>query len=227
MKELILSGGGKPRQTKTIDRLLVSHIPKTKKILYIPIAMPPHHRSFGKCFDWIRASLGHFGFSKIDMWTNLNNRKPAELKEYAAIWIGGGNTFSLMNDLRKTGFDKLLLEYIKKGGLVYGGSAGTIIFGKDISFAHDPNQVHLKDCRGFDLANGFSIYCHYTHKKYGKEAQQYVERTGIPVIALSDSTGLHINNNKIKIIGTKPAFIFTGKEIIKYTPGKLISMRKK
>jgi hypothetical protein len=47
---------------------------------------------------------------------------------------------------------------------VYGGSAGTIVLGSDISTAAhmDVNEIGIADTRGFDLVHGHSIWCHYS-----------------------------------------------------------------
>ena len=58
------------------------------------------------------------------MWTDLSDRKYEDLAKYSAVFIGGGNTFHLLDLMRKTGFDRLLTRYIKSNKPVHGGSAG-------------------------------------------------------------------------------------------------------
>jgi len=53
-------------------------------------------------------------------------------KTIETIYIGGGNTFKLLKELKESGFDKELLKFIKEGKPVYGGSAGALILGKNI-----------------------------------------------------------------------------------------------
>ena len=130
MSHLFLSGGGKGNQATQLYREFSATIPKGGWILYVPIAMPESKRTFGNCFDWIRQELAPFGITKIDMWTDLTDRKLADLKSYAAVFIGGGNSFSLLNDLRKSGFDMLLKKFYMRGGVIAGSSAGAVILGK-------------------------------------------------------------------------------------------------
>ena len=57
-------------------------------------------------------------------------------------------------------------EYLNSGGVVFGGSAGAIIFGKDLEACRldDINEVNLNETNGFDILNGISLLCHYTNR---------------------------------------------------------------
>jgi len=50
------------------------------------------------------------------------------------IFVAGGNTFFLLQELRRTGTDKLIIEHINKGKLYIGSSAGSAILSKDIEY---------------------------------------------------------------------------------------------
>ncbi|MGC8680283.1 MAG: Type 1 glutamine amidotransferase-like domain-containing protein, partial [Candidatus Micrarchaeia archaeon] len=149
------------------------------------------------------------------MWTDLSNRKYEDLKNYSAVFIGGGNTFRLLDFIRKSGFDQLLLRYIRSDKPVFGGSAGAIILGRDIGTAFfgeasDKNEVGIKDLTGLNVANGYSIACHHS-KAYDKKVIEYSSNTKIPTIALSENTGLYINDDEIRVFGSRSAIVFNGK----------------
>ena len=210
MKNLILAGGGDEKDSKPLDKLFISLIPKNKKILYLPIAWKTG--DFESCKKWFTSTFSELGFTDIEMWTELSDKKYADLVDFGGIYIGGGNTFSLLNDLRTSGFDKSLKKFIQSGKPVYGGSAGAIIFGKDIRtafFGTDPDEniVKLKDFSGFNLIQGYTIQCHYEPNQE-RELSKFSKENNLPVIALSERSGLHITNLEIKIIGFDPAYIF-------------------
>ena len=113
----------------------------------------------------------------IEMWSSLENRTFAEMAAFDSIYIGGGNTFTLLDILHNTNFIKILRQFIDTGRVVYGGSAGAIIFGKDIRTAGlgkdaDKNTTDLQTFDGLDLVEGFSIQCHY-EKNQEKELHQF------------------------------------------------------
>ena len=226
MGKLFLSGGGHANKTKKLDNLFYSKLPKSKRLLYVPIAMPKEIFSQGDCFDWITQVFPKFGTDKIDMWTNLDNRNYEHLNEYGAVYFGGGNTFSLLNHLRKSGFDKLLLKYYKNGGIIYGGSAGAIILGNEIGTAYfggdaDENFVKLKDLKGLRLVKNFSIQCHYTQID-DVDAFNYVNKNNINIVALPEETGLYVNGIEMKVIGDKSAAVFNKSSKKIYKPNTFI-----
>lgn len=61
-----------------------------------------------------------------------------------------------MTEMRSSGFDEVLEEYIKGDGVVYGGSAGAIILGSNImTCAHlDENTVGMRGFDGLDVLKG-------------------------------------------------------------------------
>ena len=222
MSKLFLSGGGHANKTKKLDRLFEAHLPKSKRVLYIPIAMPPKKYTFGQCYDWIRVV---FPKLKIDMWTDLSNRKFEDVNKYDAIYIGGGNTFYLLDQIRSTKFDKLLTKFYKVGGIIYGLSAGAIIFGKDIQTAGigdgDKNLVGLTNFSGFNMVKNFSLQCHYSGLD-DEEIIQYSKEQKTGVIGLPDDTGLVIAGKTIKVIGESSAVLFDNKSRIVYMNDSLI-----
>lgn len=226
MAKLFLSGGGHANKTKKLDKLFEKSMPKNKRLLYIPVAMPKEYLSYSECFDWIVKVYPNLGYKMIDVWADLNNRKWEMLLQYGAVYFGGGNTFYLLQHLRKSSFDKFLLKYVKHGGIVYGGSAGAIILGHDIKTASfgsdaDENKVKLKELKGFNIVNGYSIQCHYTQND-DKEIFEYVKDNKVNVIGLPDETGLYVNGKIIQVIGDSNAVVFTNDSKIEYKQNSFI-----
>ncbi len=219
--KLFLSGGGDTKQTKKFDKFFASFLKGDKSVLYIPIAMPRRTYTHRECFEWVSKTLEGVGLNNLEMWTSIKNRKYSELKDFSAVYIGGGNTYGLLDKISRSGFDKLLLRYLKKGGILYGGSAGAIIQGKDIQTAGfggdcDRNFLGLSNFKGLDLLQGYSIQAHYS-KKDDLEMLKYFDKTKISVIALPEETGLFVEKNIAKIIGYKDAYLFSekGKKTLK------------
>lgn len=131
-----------------------------------------------------------------------------------AVYIGGGNTYKLLKEMRKTGFDKKLIKYAKNNGILYGGSAGAIIMGKTILTSSDSNDVGLTNFEGFDLIKGFSVWCHYENR-HKKNVLNFVRKNKTSVIALTEKSGVLFDGTSLVSIGSVPAIIFKdGEEII-------------
>ena len=130
------------------------------------------------------------------------------LGQYSAVFIGGGNTFKLLKEIKDSLFDKKLTDYLNSGGFVYGGSAGSIIFGKDIlpTAYGDENSVGIKDSRGLNLVNGFNICCHYgaggednTNQKRNRIREQ--SEPSDVTIALPENCAVYVEDDSITFLG--------------------------
>ncbi len=103
---------------------------------------------------------------------------------------------------------------MNSGGVVFGGSAGAIIFGKDLEACKldDMNEVNLKETDGFDILSGTSILCHYTNRTAEKdeESRQYLLEVSKhrKVVALPEEVTLFVNGDIIEVIGNKLPFTF-------------------
>jgi len=219
--KLFLSGGGNEKQTYGIDEFLLKDV---KNILYIPVAWK--NNDFESCRNWFINAMEQHKKVEINMLTNLT--KSPDLKNYDAVYIGGGNTFKLLKEIRESGFDEKLLRYYDNGGKIYGGSAGAIIWGRDINIAlicadADVNDVNLKNTRGFDKLNGHDIQCHYENSQL-KENQDFIRKTKAPIIAIPEESALLVEDGKYGVIGTKSLTLITEKTSKSFKPNSEFSL---
>ena len=71
------------------------------------------------------------------------------LRNCDCIYITGGNTFFLMQELRRTGTDRLIVEQVEEGKLYIGESAGAMVFAPNIEYAKKMDN-HLSMTPGFN-----------------------------------------------------------------------------
>ncbi|WP_175989182.1 Type 1 glutamine amidotransferase-like domain-containing protein [Bacillus sp. Marseille-Q1617] len=209
MGTIVISGGGNEQQTEDIDRHFVSLLNRARPLLYIPVAMEPSSVSYEACCEWIKGVFSPLGIKRIVMWTDLEDKSLVELMDFFAVYIGGGNTFRLLKILKDTHFSKLIREYLKTGGTVYGGSAGGIVLGSHIMTCalNDENKEHLENNEGLGLLDRYAILCHY-EKGQQTFIRSFINNFQLPVIALSEETGLCIKGCEIQVIGNKNAVVF-------------------
>ncbi|OGY41587.1 MAG: hypothetical protein A2Y82_01185 [Candidatus Buchananbacteria bacterium RBG_13_36_9] len=207
-KKIFLAGGGNAQDSFLIDQEFVVSLAR-KKVIYIPVASITDGLGIENYYDWIIKTLSAHSdqFIDITILTNLENLKLEYLLEFDAIYMGGGNTYRLLNILRKNNFDKLIIDFYKKGGILYGGSAGAIILGKDISIVSNENLEKIKFSEGLNLIGDFAIICHY-QKNIEEKIIAYIKDKKNAVIALPEKSGLLINNNMAKVSGPEPVTIF-------------------
>ncbi len=119
MMKLFLAGGGDKEQTEIKDNEFIKNLNSDKPLLYISVAMDGEI-PYEDCYKWINSLFNPLGIIEIEMWTDLKDKSIYDLNQFSSIYIGGGNTFHLLNTLRETWFDKLLMEFINKTELFTG-----------------------------------------------------------------------------------------------------------
>lgn len=219
--KLILNGGGQGNSVADARKLLNDLIDHNKKILYIPFAWPDP--TYSGCLEFMTGELSDVDKQGIDMVKSTDELMNKNLSEYACIYIGGGNTYKLLNDLKVSGaFEKIKNYLLLEEGIIYGGSAGAIIFGKDLDSCNtdDLNEVGLIDNAGFDMINGYSLLCHYTNRELERTelSRKYLIELSKqkPIYAIPEEDTIYVDDKNIKIIGTRPYYEFVnGVEILK------------
>jgi dipeptidase E len=123
------------------------------------------------------------------------------LEGFDIYYVCGGNTFYILDRMRKTHLDKILIDSVEKGEFFLGVSAGSIIAGPDIEVASlgDPNDINLKDLAGLKLVP-FIITPHY-NKKEEKDVEEFKQkRMGEQVMVLTDNQAVFVNEDGYKLI---------------------------
>lgn len=219
--KLVLNGGGDGKSVESARQLLNGLIDNNKKILYIPFAWPDS--TYNGCLEFMTSELSDVDKLGIDMVRTPEELMNKNFTDYACLYIGGGNTYKLLNDLKVSGaFDKIKKYLTDENGIVYGGSAGAIIFGKDLDSCNtdDDNGVGLIDNTGFNMIKGYSLLCHYTSREEDRTelSRQYLLNLSKlkPIYAIPEEDTIFVDNGNIEVIGTRPYYEFVnGVEIKK------------
>lgn len=210
--KVFLNGGGYGEQTIAALKRFNDVIDHAKPLLYIPLAM--EQERYSSCWEWIQDELREVEVPLIEMVTSADEIVHKDLNEYCAVFIGGGNTFKLLYELKESDAFNQIKMFLERGGVAFGGSAGAIIFGQSLEACaqDDKNDVGLQDIIGFDVLNGISLLGHYTNHTEEKHRESTAYLTELskrcPVIALPEEDTLFINDDVVEIIGTRPFYYF-------------------
>jgi dipeptidase E len=230
---LILCGGGSDEQAKESYEVFVREV-GGGKVIYIPLAWI--YGNIESCVEWFKSQLLPFGQTDIEQILNLDDITEEKLKSVSGIFIGGGNTYQLLKQLKESKAFDNLKKYIENNGLVMGSSAGALVLGKnidtclkddlEIKSCSDANFVGLEDVLGFDCVDGYSILPHY--KKLSEQIPNTCKRVEkllqqkFKLICLPEETSLYINGDSMQIIGQKAAEIFDGSGSRVIEPGEFV-----
>jgi peptidase E len=200
---LFLGGGGDPPDSKSIDAAFAS-ILNGRSLLFIVDAVAPEMWSVEAAVTWLKSNTFYANIPVV-VKDNIHDISDEDMAAAGGIYIMGGNTFKLLDRIKKSGFDSKLKSFLHGGRPVFGLSAGAIIFGASIATAacgleHDENLVGLENLQSLDLFSGRLIATHY--KNEDMDALIALGRElGREIIAIPEQAGLTLIGTYIQIIG--------------------------
>ena len=210
--KVFICGGGAGQQTVRALRRLNEVIDHARPCLYIPLAM--EEEQYDSCYEWIAGELAGIKIPGIEMVRSAEELSRKHLADYSFLFIGGGNTFKLLYDMKRVNMFEPIRDYLQNGGVAFGGSAGAIIFGEDLESCalDDENDVGLKDTAGFDVLGGISFLCHFTNRmpEQDRRSEAYLLQISghRKVYALPEEDTLFVNDSHVEAIIDRPYFIF-------------------
>ena len=157
---LFLTSSGTPALPAIIP--LLPFKPDGKKVSYVTTASVVN----GVVPEWMNAKIEviektGFIVDKIDISTLTPEDMEEAFSQCDLIWVGGGNTLYLLQEVRKSGFDKYLTNKILEGVPYVGASAGSIILGPDLEFELFASRTpELTSYEGLNLFP-FAPYVHF------------------------------------------------------------------
>ena len=217
---LYLSGGGSGRQNHFAYINFFRIIDKSKPILYIPLAM--ESTMYKSCYNWFKNEINSYNFDKFEMVKSSLELSKLDLNNYSALFIGGGNTYRLLSELKENDNINKIKKYLLNGGIVYGGSAGAIIFGKDIDGCKLMDNKNDVDTIGLNLVKDFSLLCHLNKTNFKRNKEYLIKYSkNNKLIFLPEDDVLVITNNSIKIIGNNKYVLFNNGNFLVHNASNL------
>lgn len=115
-------------------KVLESKLEKGSRVGFIPTASEVESHN-----EWVeedRCKLKKLGYElvELDVTKESSEQLKNKLAKTDALFIDGGNTFYLMQQLRKKDLEKAIKEYIESGKLYIGLSAGAVICSPTIEY---------------------------------------------------------------------------------------------
>lgn len=169
---------------------------ESKKILFIPTAT--NVDEYKKYIHLTQKAFEDFGYEVENFDVSIFSEEIAKEKLLKAkiVFISGGNTFYLLQELKRKNLITYLEERIENGLLYIGESAGSVIAAPDIEYAFviDDKTVatELDDYAGLNLVD-FYIVPHF-------EEEPFVESSRKTVELYKDKLDLKLINNKEAIL---------------------------
>lgn len=103
----------------------------------------------------------------------------ATINECDVIYVSGGNTFYLLNELRKSRVWQAIKNAVKSGKIYIGESAGAIVAAPDTRYATlmDENSANMSDFTGLNLVD-FCVVPHFGCEPFVEVTHEIMEKFG-------------------------------------------------
>lgn len=127
----------------------------------------------------------------------------SKMADKNGIYICGGNTYYLLDQVIRTGFDQFLRKWIEDGNLYLGSSAGSQIIGVDIDLIPSDEATKAPDLKSKGLGIvDLSIVHHWGSQDFIDEYLSNISslyRENTKIILLSNSQYLHVQDGAYSI----------------------------
>ncbi len=201
-----------------MDLFLTSYLAGTKKLLkeflqplvskevvFIPTAA--NVEEYKEYVDEAISVFQELGFhiKMMDVAAMETSQIKELLKNCSCLYISGGNTFYLLQELKRKGIDKTIVDRVSDGIVYIGESAGAIIASADIEYNQimDDKTVaeDLKDYSGMNLFNSY-ILPHYGEFPFAQSSKETLEAYGssLDLLPLTNSQALIVTADGYKIL---------------------------
>ena len=231
MKILLGSGGIRTEERRNLFfHLMKENFQGCKKVIFIPYASG----DYVEYTNSVKEMFRHLEFEIIGIH-ELDNPL-VELEKMEGIYVGGGNTFSLVQKLHEKEILEVIRRKVLENGIPYAGvSAGANVACPTMQTTNDMPIDLVPSFETFDIVP-FQINPHYhpggiwwkennkLREHFGETRKRRIEEfhnyNDTPVIGLYEGSFLICDDDGIELQGNKAAIIIKGAEIKTISPNK-------
>ena len=142
----------------------------------------------------------------LDISVAESNEIMAKLLNSDIIYIGGGNTFYLLQELKRSGADKLIKEQVLLGKAYIGESAGAVVAAPCIDYIEDMDKrdaaPNVKDCSARGLVDFYTLP-HMNSFPFIRASRMIAEKhsNDLKLLPITNRQAVCVYGNEIKILG--------------------------
>lgn len=175
---------------------------KGKTVTFIPTASVPEAVKF-------YVGAGKKALEKLGLTIDELELTKATAKEISDklckndyIYITGGNTFFLLQELQRTGTDKIIIDQIHSGKLYIGESAGSIIMSPNIEYVKSMDDhkkaSDLHEFSALDIVDFYPLP-HHTNFPFKKAVEKIMSEyeSELKLYPISNSQAIFVNGENI------------------------------
>lgn len=187
----------------------LQHLPKKPTALRLTFVQTAAEVETGN-LSWLKAdrqALLDAGFPVTDF--TFHGQNEASLREMLdqtdLLFLSGGNTLYLLQEIQKSGLDKIIKEYLDRGLIYAGSSAGSIVAGPSIEMTpHLDDLSKAPDIQGFKGLNltDVVVFPHWGSPHFHGRYERLMKagyKKGLKIVLLTDDQYLLVEGEKYQI----------------------------
>ncbi|OMF14201.1 peptidase S51 [Paenibacillus amylolyticus] len=177
-----------------------------RTVTFIPTAAMPEDYN-----DYVQAGRQALeGWGLVVEELEISTASPQEiestLQRNDMIYVTGGNTFFLLQELKKSGTDLLIQAHIQAGKIYIGESAGSIILSPNIEYVKEmDDRKFAPDLESYCALNVIDFYpvphygCFPFVESTGKVLQEY--QSELPLVPITNVQAIVVEGDQFRIVG--------------------------
>ena len=235
MQRLLLgSGGYRTDAMRAVWRdTLDAFLGDVKRFVFVPYALADYDAYVAKMIEY------NFHAGREMLPLHLASDATQCIEEAEAIFVGGGNSFRLLDECQELGIMEVMRERVEVGVPYIGISAGTNLACPTIMTTNDMPIVQPDSFEALGLLP-FQINPHFVSGKSFRQTQdgfeqnggetredrinEFLEMNSLPVLGLYEGVSLGVEGAKAWLQGAQGAKLFTqGNEPVDFESGSDVS----
>lgn len=195
---------------KDVSQIFVDFANETlvgKTVTFVPTAALPDKLDFH--VEYSKELLSKLGLivDELEISTAAHLDIVNKLENNDYIYVTGGNTFFLLQEMNKSGAGNLIQTQINAGKLFIGESAGAILLAPDIEYAKDTdNPLAAPQLKSFEALNMIDFYPvpHYKDDSLKDAVEITISKYGtkLPLVPFSNSQAILVKGKEKQVVGS-------------------------
>jgi dipeptidase E len=212
MKMILFSGGDYHHNKKLNDRMFeLTGVPAQNIQDIVMVYVPSMNDEHGDYFQEWKRFYKKLGVKKFHFFP-LKKSNPKSLVDKVMnahiIFFSGGNTFTFLRNMRRSGLRNNFKQFLARGGVLSGMSAGSILMTPNImlakipSYDQDPNEAKVTNLKALNLLP-FEFSPHYEPKdgRLDIELKKYSKTRKHPIFGCEDGAGIVFHGGLVETVG--------------------------
>lgn len=211
-RRLLLLSNGTPPGGQLFDHAwaaLVEVLNGARRLVFVPFARAAHDTYTGV----IAGALAPLGVEVVGAHVGPSPRETVAAAD--AVFVGGGNSFRLLDALQRHGLVDLIRDRVGEGMPYIGSSAGTNMACPSLRTTNDMPIIQPRSFAALDLVP-FQINPHFPAEasavNVGETREQriveFLEENDVPVVGLCEGSWIEVAGDIARLGGVADGWLF-------------------